>query len=107
MVVDDDEVQPDRLSRVERLVCGGPAIDTNDEPGALCLKPEKRWSVGTVTLAHPVGDIKAARGADRREEAQQQGRGGRSIDVIVTKHDDFLATADRLDQSFDRAVHIL
>ncbi len=44
--------------------------------------------------------------ADRREEAQQQGRRGRAVDIVIAEHDDRLAIPHRAQQPRHGAIHV-
>ena len=105
-MVDDDHVEPGLGRGGERLVRGGAAIDRDDDMGTVGLEAQQGGRVGAVTLAQPVRHIDRGVAADCREEAQQQGRRGRAIDVVVAEHHDALALADRAHQALDRRRHV-
>ena len=106
VMVDHDDVEPGLGGCVEGLVGGGAAIDGDDDACALLLELEQRGRVGTVALAHAVGDVDPHPAADGLDEARQQRRRGRPVDVVIAEHGDQFARHDRARQAIRGPFHI-
>ncbi len=107
MVIDHDDVEAGAGGGGERRMGGDAAIDGDDDAGALFLQLQQRRFVRPVAFALPIRNIRDAAAAGRGNEPAQQRRGGRAVDIVVAEDRNGLAALDGLDETLNRAVHIL
>ena len=69
----------------------GAAIDGDEKRRAALGERADRLDVGAVAFENPVGDMHDRLDAADAQEARQQGRRGRAIDVVVAEDRDLLA----------------
>ena len=105
-MVDDDNVDSGRLRHRQGLEGLGAAIDGDDERGAALGDPHQRFARGAVTLHQPVGDIGLGLEAELAEQADQQGRRGRAVHVVIAEDRDRLLRRDGVGEPFGRLVHV-
>ncbi len=91
VMIDDDHVEPGLGRGRQRVMRGRAAIHRHDDRRPLGLEAQQRRRVRPIAFAQPVGDIDRGIAADRRKKAQQQGRRGRAVDIVIAEHDDPLA----------------
>ncbi len=106
MVVGHDHVEAGLGGGIQRRVGGRAAIDGDDEVRALGLELEKRRRVRAVAFLLAIRDIGQKPAADRLEEALQERRRGRAVDIVIAEHGHGLAAHDRLGDSVCRLVHV-
>ncbi len=73
---------------------------------ALVLEGDERRRVRPIALALPVRDIDDDARAGRLEEAAEQRRRCRAIDIVVAEHGDRLAPLERFDKARHGLVHV-
>ena len=64
-----------------------------------------RLDVGAVAFENPVGDVHDRLGAAVAQEARQQRRGGRAVDVVVAEDRDLLAAHHGVGEALRRLLH--
>jgi hypothetical protein len=107
MVVDDDDLEPDLRRVRERRMRGDAAIDRDHQRHALGFEAAQRRRVRPIALLHAIGDIEPERPARGLEEAVQQRRRGRAVDVVVAEHGDALAGLDGAGEPRGGDIHVL
>ena len=106
MVVQDDDVEPERFRARQNLVRGRAAIDGDEQARARCAKFLDGLGVRAVALENAVGNAHEVRDAAGVEEAREQrGRTG-PVDVVVAEDGDGLLLCDGADEAFDGGVHV-
>jgi hypothetical protein len=106
MMVDDDDVDPDRVRGRDALVIARAAIARHDQRRARLERARQRRMRKTVSAFEAVGDQGAHVGAEERENAAEDRRARRAIDVVVAEDDDALARPHRAGQALGRDVAI-
>ena len=99
MMVDHHHVEAELARLRERLEARGPAIDGDEQSGALLGERADRFGVRAVALEQPVGDMDHRRQAAMAQEAREQCRRCRAIDVVVAEDRDRLAVLDRVGEA--------
>ena len=105
-MIDDDHVDSGLARHRQRLEGLGTAIDGDDQFRSLLRKPDQSLAGRAVALHQPVGNVCARIGAELAEQADQQGRRGRSVDVIIAEDGDRLAGLDRVGEAPGGLVHV-
>ena len=105
-MVDDDDVAGERRRTCERLGAGGAAVDGDDEAGAVFDQALDRRDVRPVAFEQAVGDVDARFQTVMLEEAPEQRRGGRPVDVVVAEERDSLALLYRVGETGGGRVHV-
>ena len=100
---DDVHAKPPRLG--QRLDAGGAAVDGDQQRRAAAGERADRLDVGAVAFENPVGDVHDRLAAADAQEARQQRRRGRAIDVVVAEDRDLLAAQHRVGQALRRLLH--
>ena len=105
VMIDDDDVEtkPPRLG--QRLDAGGAAIDGDEQFRPAFRERADRLDVGAVAFEDPVGDMHDRLAAAEAQEARQQGRGGRAIDIVVAEDRDLLAAHHGVGEAQRRLLH--
>jgi hypothetical protein len=106
VVVDDDHVDPGRLRRRERLERLGAAIDGDDQRRAGLGDPHQRLARRAIALHQPVGDIGLRLEPERAQQADEQGGGGRAVDVVIAEDRHLFPALDGVGEPFGRLVHV-
>ena len=106
VMVDDDDVDARRLGHGERLEGLGAAIDGDDQRRAALGDPDQRLARRAVALHQPVGDIGLGVEPELAQQADQQGRRGGAVDVIIAEDGDRLAGLDRVGEPRRGLVHV-
>ena len=107
VMIDHDHVDPGGMGHLQRLVRHRPAIDGDDQPGALPGDPHQRLARGAVAFQQAIGNVVLRLAAQRAQQPDQQRRAGRAIHVIVAIDGDRLGAEHRVGQPFGGAVHVV
>ena len=78
---------------LRRLVAGNPAIDRNDDFGALLVQASDAVGMDPVTLVKPIRDVKAWPGTGKTKGFEQNGTATHAVDIVIAVHPDRLAVA--------------
>ncbi len=105
MVINDDDIEPERFRLGERFDAGGAAIDADEKRCAACGERAHRFDIRAIALEQPVRNVNDGLEAALLEMARQQRRRGRAVDVIVTEYRDAFAPGDRVGNAFGRLLH--
>ena len=106
MMVEHDDVGAGRLRRVDRGRAVGAAVDGDDQRGAAADQLAHRLGIGAVAFEDAVGDVDFGRHAEMREEALEQRRRGRAVDVVVAEDRHALAPHDRVGDARGGLDHV-
>ena len=106
-MVDDDDLKSGGLGLRKRVICHCTAIDGHDQTAAPCADADKGLTRRAITLHQPVGDVITRIKTQHTQQADEQRRTGRAIDVIVPIDGDLFARLDRLRQTQCSMLHIL
>ena len=83
-----------------------PAVDGDDELGALGANmAECRWA-RAIALGHAVGNVDGQLAPHGAKPAHELGGAGRAVDVVVGEHDAGSVAHDGVDEELGRAVHV-
>ena len=96
MVVDDDGIEAEPRGFRERLEARGAAVDGDEELRAALGERADRLDVRPVALEDAVGNVEQRIEAAAAQEAREQRRRGRAVDVVVAEDGDGLAALDRI-----------
>ncbi len=107
VVVHDDRVEPERGRGADLRRGGDPAVERDEEPGALRGELLDGGEVEPVPLDQPVRDVGEHVGAARAQEAGEERRRGHAVHVVVAVERDPLPALDRADDPRDGGVHAL
>ena len=102
---DDIEAKPSRFR--DRLEAGGAAIDGDEQTGAAFGQRADRLDVRAVALEQPIGNMDVGLDPARAQEAREQRRSRRPVDVIVAEDGDALRTHDGVRDADRRVRHRL
>ena len=106
MMIDHDDVHAGRLGHRQRLERLCAAIDGDDQARALARQPHQRLARGAIALHQPVGDIGFGMQAKVAQQADEQRRAGRAIDVIIAEDAHILLRLDRVGDPLGRRIHV-
>ena len=95
-MVDDDGVEAEPRGFRERLEAGGAAVDGDEQLCAALGERADRLDVRPVALEDAVGNVEQRIEAAAAQEAREQRRRGRAVDVVVAEDRDGFAALDRV-----------
>ena len=107
MVVDDDHFRAGGVGRGDGGLCGGAAVDGEDEARAIFDKAGKRLGARAVAFRQPIGNIGRGRLPMRAKKALDQSDRSRTVDIIVAEHGDRLSCPDGGCKALGRLLHVL
>ena len=105
MVIDDDDVDAERARLCQWFDAGGAAIDRHQERRAARGQRAHRLDIRAITFEQAVGDVDQRVDAGLAQEARQQRRGCRAVDVVIAEYGDRLAAHDRVGNARRRLRH--
>ncbi len=106
MMIDHDNIDSGVACHGQRLECLRAAIDGDDQGRALARQPHQRLTGRAIAFHQPVGDIGFRRESEVAQQADEQGRTGGAIDVIIAKNAHILAPLHRVGQPFRGGIHV-
>ncbi len=106
VMVDDDGVEAEPRGLRERLEARRAAVDGDEELRAALGEPTDRLDVRPVALEDAVGNMEQRIEAAAAQEAREQRRRGRAVDVIVAEDGDGLAALHRIGDPGRRHRHV-
>ena len=107
VMIDHDNIDPGSARHIERFERHRPAIDRDDQAGALFGQPDQRFTRGAIAFEQAVGDVIVCLVPQFAQQPDQQRRAGRSINVIVAVDGDGFVGQYRLDHTLSRYIHVL
>ena len=106
VVVDDDHVDGERRGLGQGVEAGRAAVNRDDQAGARAGQRAHRLDIRPVALEQAVGDIDDGLASLMAQEAGEQRRRRRAIDVVVAEDGDLLAAHDRVGDPPGRRLHV-
>ncbi len=106
VMVDDEHVGAEILRPLKRLEARRAAIDGDDETRAFPHEKLDRRRVGPIALRNAIGNVDAVGRVVVSEEAREQCRGARAVDVIVAEDGNRFPLFDCIREAPDELVHI-
>ncbi len=106
VMIDDDGVEPEPLRLGERLEARGAAVHGDEQPRAALGERADRLDVRPVSLEDAVGNVDQRIEPAAAQEAREQRRRGRAVDVVVAEDGDLLAPLHRIGDAARRRRHV-
>ncbi|CAI8361867.1 MAG: Uncharacterised protein [Rhodospirillaceae bacterium] len=106
MVVEHDDFGSGGVGSLDRVVGHDPAIEGDDQVGAVERELAHALDLGAVAFLVAVGDIAAHFLPQRAEEPADEGGAGGAVNVEIGEQRDRLFSQYRRYCAFDRGIHI-
>lgn len=107
MMVEDDDVEPERAGAGDDFVRGHAAIDGDEQVRAGRAQFLDGFGIRAIALENAVGNAyETGNAAGVKEARQQRGRTG-AVDIVIAENRHGLAVRDSARETFDGGVHVL
>jgi hypothetical protein len=106
VVIDHDHIHTGAFRHFQRLERLRAAIDRDDQARSGFGELHQRRAGRAIALHQPVRDIIARLQPQLAQQADQQRRAGRAIDIIIAINGDRLARLHRVGKAGSRPVHV-
>jgi len=81
-------------------------VDRHHQAGALLAQPDQRLARGAIALKQAVRDVMPRFMPQHPQQADQQGRAGCAIDVVIAVDRDLFLAFDRIGEARGGHVHV-
>ena len=106
VMIDDDGVEAEPRGFGERLEARGAAVDGDEELGAALGETTDRLDVRPIAFEDAVGNMEQRVEAAAAQEAREQRRRGRTVDVVVAEDGDGFPTLHGIGDAHRRDRHV-
>ena len=105
MMVDDDDIQAERLCFAQRLDAGGAAVDGHQQRRAARRQRAHRLDIRAVAFEQPVRNVNDRLDTATTQETRQHGGGCRAVHIVVAENRDAFAVHNSVGDARGRFRH--
>ena len=106
VVIHHDHIHSGAPRHVQCIKCLCAAIDGDDQRRAALSQPDKRLAARAIAFHQPVGNIGLRGKAEFTKQADEQGRTGRAVNIIVAEYRHLFPPLHRISHAYCRLVHV-